>query len=161
MKKIVLFLIFPILTFAQIEKTIKLKVAVVQEIIKKGELAETEFWQTKGKVTFAIVNYTNEQNSIFKELFIKQFHEILPIYNKMIISYDEKDTALFVKILIRQEDDYRNLLTKSQLKLYLEKLADFEKNNPQQNDAYTSLFFSEKLLKEYKFKFGYNEKTPN
>jgi hypothetical protein len=161
MKKIILFLIFPFLTFAQIEKTIKLKVAVVQEIVKKGAKAETEFWQTKGKVTFAIVNYTNEQNPIFKELFIKQFQEILPVYNKMIVSYDEKDTDLFVKILIRQEDDYRNLLTKPQLQLYLDKLADFEKNNPQQNDAYSSLFFSEKLLKEYKFKFGYNEKTPN
>ncbi len=161
MKKIILFLIFPFLTFAQIEKTIKLKVAVVQEIVKKGILAETEFWQTKGKVTFAIVNYTDEQNPVFKDLFIKQFQEILPVYNKMIVSYDEKDTALFVKILIRQEDDYRNLLTKPQLQLYLNKLADFEKNNPQQNDAYSSLFFSEKLLKEYKFKFNYNEKTTN
>ena len=54
MKNIVLFLVFPFLTFAQIEKTIKLKVAVVQEIVKKGAQAETEFWQTKGKVTFAI-----------------------------------------------------------------------------------------------------------
>jgi hypothetical protein len=75
----------------------------------------------------------------------------------MIVSYDEKDTAFFVNILIRQEDDYRNLLTKPQLKLYLDKLADFEKNNPQQNDAYSSLFFSEKLLKEYKF--NYKEKN--
>ncbi len=154
-------MIFPFLTYAQIEKTIKLKVAVIQEIVKKGTQAETEFWQTKGKVTFAIVNYTNEQNPVFKDLFIKQFQEILPVYNKMIVSYDEKDTDLFVKILIRQEDDYRNLLTKPQLQLYLNKLADFEKNNPQQNDAYCSLFFSEKLLKEYKFKFSYKEKTPN
>ena len=31
--------------------------------------------------------------------------------------------------------------------LYLDKLADFELNNPQAHDSYSSLFFSEKLLK--------------
>ncbi len=152
MKKIFLLILFPLLSIAQVDKTIKLKVLVMQNFVAKGEEGETMFWQTKGKITFGIVNYTDEQNPIFKELFINQYRELLTIYKKMIVSEDEKDTALYVKTLIRQEDDYRNLLTKDQLKLYLDKLADFEKNNPQAHDSYSSLFFSENLLNEYKSK---------
>jgi len=152
MKKIFLFLLFPLLSFAQVDKTIKLKVLVMQNFVAKGEEGETMFWQTKGKLTFGIVNYTDDQNPVFKELFINQYRELVAIYKKMIVSEDEKDTALYVKTLIRQEDDYRNLLTKDQLKRYLDQLADFEKNNPQANDSYASLFFSERLLNEYKSK---------
>jgi hypothetical protein len=158
MNKLILFLLFPLLTFAQIEKSIKLKVAVMQNFVSKGdEEGQTMFWQTKGKITFGIVNYTEEQNHQFKELFIYQYNELLVIYKKMIVSEDEKDTSLFIKTLIRQEDDYRNLLTKEQLRNYLDKLADFEKNNIQANDSYSSLFFSENLLKEFKLKFQYNK----
>lgn len=152
MKKIIFFLLFPLLSFAQVDKTIRLKVLVMQNFVAKGEDGETLFWQTKGKITFGIVNYTEEQNPVFKELFINQYRELQPIYKKMNVSEDERDTALYVKILIRQEEDYRNLLTKEQLKLYLDKLTDFEKNNPEANDSYASLFFSENLLKEYKSK---------
>ena len=152
MKKIILFLLFPLLSFAQVDKTIRLKVLVMQNFVAKGEEGETMFWQTKGKLTFGIVNYTDEQNPIFKELFINQYKELVTIYKKMIVSEDEKDTALYVKTLIRQEDDYRNLLTKEQLTLYSSKLADFEKNNPQAHDSYSSLFFSDNLLKEFKSK---------
>ena len=124
----------------------------MQNFVAKGEEGETLFWQTKGKLTFGIVNYTDEQNPVFKELFINQYKELVTIYKKMIVSEDEKDTALYVKTLIRQEDDYRNLLTKEQLTLYSNKLADFEKNNPQAHDSYSSLFFSDNLLKEFKSK---------
>ncbi len=141
------------LTFGQIERAIKLKVAVMQNFVAKGEEGETMFWQTKGRITFGIVNYTEEQNPIFKDLFISQYKELLVIYNKMNVSEDERDTALYIKTLIRQEQDYRNLLTKEQLKLYLDKLADFELNNPQAHDSYSSLFFSEKLLNEFISKF--------
>jgi hypothetical protein len=153
MKKIIFFLFIPFLSFSQIERTIKLKVAVMQNFVAKGDdEGETLFWQTKGRITFGIVNYTEEQNPIFKALFINQYRELLAIYKKMNVSEDSNDTALYVKTLIRQEEDYRNLLTKDQLKFYLDKLADFEKNNPQANDSYSSLFFSENLLKEYKSK---------
>ena len=140
-KRQILFLA-PILTFGQIERAIKLKVAVMQNFVAKGEEGETMFWQTKGRITFGIVNYTEEQNPIFKDLFISQYKELLVIYNKMNVSEDERDTALYIKTLIRQEQDYRNLLTKEQLKLYLDKLADFELNNPQAHDSYSSLFLS-------------------
>lgn len=154
MKKLFfLFLLLPLLGQAQFEKTIKLKVAVMQNFVAKGEEGETMFWQTKGKITYGIVNYTDEQNPKFKELFINQYKELLVIYKRMNVSEDEKDTALYIKTLIRQEEDYRNLLTKEQLKKYLDKLADFEKNNPQANDSYSSLFFSENLLNEYKKRF--------
>ena len=155
MKKLFLFLLFPLLTFGQIDKTIKLKVAVIQNFVKMGDAGETSYWQTKGGITYGIVKYTDEQNPIFKDLFVKQYQEILPIYNKMIVSEDEKDTALFITVLIRQEVDYRNLLTPSQLESYLTQLADFEKNNPQQNDSYSSLFFSENLLIAFKKGFNY------
>jgi hypothetical protein len=155
MKKLILVLLFPVLTFAQIEKSIKLKVAVMQNFVSKGDEGQTLFWQTKGKITFGIVNYTEEQNHQFKELFVNQYNELLVIYKRMIVSEDEKDTDLYIKTLIRQEDDYRNLLTKEQLKKYLDQLTDFEKNNPQANDSYSSLFFSENLLKEFKVKFQY------
>lgn len=156
MKKLSLvLLLIPFFGFSQIENSIKLKVAIVQQMIKKGADAELNYWQTKGKITYNIVNYTEEQNPIFKELFCNQFREIVPIYNKMIVSEDEKDTNLFIKTLIRQEDDYRNLLTKNQLELYLKKLADFEANDIQTNDSYSSLFFSEKLLQEFKIRFDY------
>ena len=158
MKKIILLLLFPLLSIAQIDKTIdktiKLKVAVMQNFVAKEAEGETMFWQTKGKITYAIVNYTDEQNPQFKALFIAQYQELLIIYKKMIVSEDEKDTALYVKTLIRQEEDYRNLLTPAQLKLYLDKLADFEKTNPEANNSYSSLFFSENLLKEYKLRFN-------
>jgi hypothetical protein len=138
---------------AQIEKSIKFKVAIMQNFVAKGEDGETAFWQTKGKITFSFVNYTEEQNPQFKALFISQYQELLPIYKKMVVSEDVRDTDLYVKTLLRQEDDYRQLLTKEQLVKYLAKLTDFEKNNPQANDSYSALFFSEKLLKEYKLKF--------
>jgi len=154
MKKLLfLFLLWPLISQAQFEKTIKLKVAVMQNFVAKGEEGETMFWQTKGKITYGIVNYTDEQNPKFKELFINQYKELLVIYKRMNVSEDEKDTALYIKTLIRQEEEYRNLLTKEQLKKYLDKLADFEKNNPQANDSYSSLFFSENLLNEYKKRF--------
>ncbi|GAA4075470.1 hypothetical protein GCM10022389_21450 [Flavobacterium cheonanense] len=153
MKYLLILFLAPILTFGQIERAIKLKVAVMQNFVAKGAEGETMFWQTKGRITFGIVNYTEEQNPIFKDLFISQYKELLVIYNKMNVSEDERDTALYIKTLIRQEQDYRNLLTKEQLKLYLDKLADFELNNPQAHDSYSSLFFSEKLLKEFISKF--------
>ncbi|WP_298121018.1 hypothetical protein [Flavobacterium sp.] len=149
MKYIFLLFLLPIVALGQFEKSIKLKVAVIQNFVQKGEEGETAYWQTKGKITFGIVNYTEEQNPIFKELFINQYREILPIYKKMVVSEDEKDTNLFIKTLIRQEQDYRKLLTQDQLKKYFNQLAEFEKNNPQANDSYSSLFFSENLLKEY------------
>ena len=153
MKYLLILFLAPILTFGQIERAIKLKVAVMQNFVAKGAEGETMFWQTKGRITFGIVNYTEEQNPIFKDLFISQYKELLVIYNKMNVSEDERDTALYIKTLIRQEQDYRNLLTKEQLKLYLDKLADFELNNPPAHDSYSSLFFSEKLLKEFISKF--------
>jgi len=153
MKYLLFLLLIPMLTFGQIERAIKLKVAVMQNFVAKGAEGETMFWQTKGRITFGIVNYTEEQNPIFKDLFISQYKELLVIYNKMNVSEDERDTALYIKTLIRQEQDYRNLLTKEQLKLYLDKLADFELNNPQAHDSYSSLFFSEKLLNEFISKF--------
>ena len=152
MKKLFFLFLLPLLSFCQVEKTIKLKVTVMQNFVVKGEEGEKMFWQTKGTLTYGIVNYTAEQNPVFKELFINQYRELLSIYNKMIVSEDEKDTALYVKTLIRQEEDYRNLLTKEQHKLYIKKLADFENNNPQVHDSYSSLFFSDNLLKEYKSK---------
>ncbi len=153
MRNIFLLLLFPILSFSQIETSLKLKVGILQNMINKGEEGETTFWQTKGKITFGIVNYTEAQNPVFKELFINQFKELIPIFKKMNVSEDEKDTAEFVKIIIRQEEDFRNLLTKEQLEKYLKQLADFEVNNPKANESYSSLFFSENLLNLYKKSF--------
>lgn len=155
MKKWTLFLLlFSVLTFAQsIDKAIKFKVAMVQNCVQKGAGGETFFWQSKGKITFSIVNYTAEQNPIFKELFIKQYNEIAPIYQLMNKTEQESDTALFIKILIKQEEEYRNLLSKEQLQLYLNKMADLETNNPTEFDSYSALFFSDKLL--IKFKQGF------
>jgi hypothetical protein len=143
----------PFLTFGQFEKSIKLKVSVIQNFIQKGEEGETAYWQTKGKITFGIVNYTEEQNPVFRDLFISQYKEIVPIFNKMNQTEDERDTNLFIKTLIRQEQDYRKLLTEEQLKRYLNQLEEFEKSNPTANDSYSSLFFSDKLLKEYITRF--------
>ncbi len=157
MRKLVFFLLLlPLFSQAQlIEKTIKLKLAVMQNFIGKGDEGLTLFWQTKGKITFGIVNYTEAQNPIFKELFINQYTELVPIYNRMISSEDTRDTDLFVKTLIRQEDDYRKLLTSEQLKKYTNQLAEFEKNNPKAHDSYSSLFFSDHLLLEFKKAFQY------
>ena len=153
MRNIFLLLLFPILSFSQIETSLKLKVGILQNMINKGEEGETTFWQTKGKITFGIVNYTEAQNPVFKELFISQFKELIPIFKKMNVSEDEKDTAEFIKIIIRQEEDFRNLLTKEQLEKYLKQLAEFEVNNLKANESYSSLFFSEKLLNLYKNSF--------
>ncbi|MBC7522852.1 MAG: hypothetical protein H7239_00200 [Flavobacterium sp.] len=155
--KLLFLFLFPLIVFSQIETSIKLKVAMMQNCVKKGVEGETLFWQTKGKITYSIVNYTDEQNPIFKDLFINQYRELLQIYKKMIVSEYEKDTALYVQTLIRQEDDFRKLLTVAQLQKYSEKLTFFKKNNPQANDSYSSLFFSDELLNEYKTKFDYKK----
>jgi hypothetical protein len=152
-KLLLLALVFPLVTFGQIESSLKLKVGVLNNFISKGESGERSYWETKGKITFGFVNYTEEQNPIFRDLFIKQYQEIVPIFEKMNKTELEKDTHLFVTTLIKQEEEYRKLLNPDQLKRYLDKLADFEKNNPDTNNSYSSLFFSEKLLKEYKIGF--------
>jgi hypothetical protein len=152
-KLLLLALVFPLVTFGQIESSLKLNVGVLNNFISKGESGERSYWETKGKITFGFVNYTEEQNPIFRDLFIKQYQEIVPIFEKMNKTELEKDTHLFVTTLIKQEEEYRKLLNPDQLKRYLDKLADFEKNNPEANNSYSSLFFSEKLLKEYKIGF--------
>ena len=154
-----LFLLVPAFCLAQsasrIEKSLQYKVAMMQQFVKMGEGGELSFWQTKGKVTYAIVNYTDDQNPQFKQLFISQYQELLPIYNRMIVSEDERDTALFVNTLIRQEDDYRNLLTPEQRVLYSAKLADLELTDQALSDSYTALYFSDSLLAEFKAGFKY------
>ena len=72
-----------IVQFLDTKKAIKLKVAVMQNFVAKGAEGETMFWQTKGRITYGIVNYTEEQNPIFKDLFKNQYKELLVIYNKM------------------------------------------------------------------------------
>ena len=89
MKKLLILLLIPICCWAQFEKSIKLKVVVMQGFVDKGDEGETIFWQTKGRITFGIVNYTEEQNPKFKELFINQYRELLPIFKRMNISEDE------------------------------------------------------------------------
>ncbi|MBD3581380.1 hypothetical protein [Flavobacterium selenitireducens] len=138
---------------ARISKSIETKVMMMQQFVHKAEKGEEAFWQTKGKVTYQIVNYSEAQNPKFKQLFIDQYRELLPIYNTMIVSENEKDTNLFIKTLIRQEDDYRKMLTPDQLVKYREKLSAFEKNDEKNRDAYNSLFFSDWLLAEYKKRF--------
>lgn len=160
MKKLLfLFLFLPLVHIAQtpahIDKALQYKVAMMQNFNKMGEGGELAFWQTKGKITFAIVNYTDEQNPQFKQLFIDQYRELLPIYQRMIVSEDERDTALFVKTLIRQEDDYRNLLTEAQRQLYSAKLAEFEQTNQELSDSYSAFYFSDSLLQEFKAGFKY------
>lgn len=156
-KLLLLFLVFPALLSAQsrIEKSLNYKVAMMQNFVKMGEGGEQAFWQTKGKVTYEFVNYTDEQNPQFKQLFIDQYRELLPIYNRMIVSEDERDTSLFVNTLIRQEDDYRKMLAADQLGRYSAKLAELEANNPALSDSYTALFFSDSLLAEFKTGFSY------
>lgn len=155
MRKILVlfFTILPFIVFSQIEKVIQYKVAMIQNFVHKEEQGETAFWQTKGQVTYKIVNYTEEQNPIFRDLFIKQYQEILPIYKKMVVSEDENDTSLFIKTLVRQEEEYRSLLTKEQLKLYSKALEEFQKNDEQNYLSYMSLFFTDELLAEFKSKF--------
>lgn len=159
MKKLLwLLLLVPMLCLSQkdyMTQTIEKKVMMMQTFVHKGEKGEEAFWQTKGKVTYFIVNYTEEQNPQFKALFIAQYQELLPIYNKMIVSQDETDTRLFIKTLIRQEDDFRKLLSAEQLKKYSDKLNEFDKNDPNNRDAYNSLFFTDALLAEYKRRYEY------
>ena len=85
---------------------------------------------------------------------ISKYQQVHYLYSALLICKNktelEKDTHLFVTTLIQQEEEYRKLLNPDQLKRYLDQLADFEKNNPEANNSYSSLFFSEKLLKEYK-----------
>jgi hypothetical protein len=149
-KLFLLLLLFPIVTLSQIESSLKLKVGVLNNFISKGESGERLYWENKGKITFGFVNYTEEQNPIFRDLFIKQYQEIVPIFEKMNKTELEIDTHLFVTTLIRQEEEYRKLLQPDQLKRYLDQLADFEKNNPEATNSYSSLFFSERLLQEYR-----------
>ena len=154
MKKLmVLFLLVPFLSSAQLEESLKVKVGILKSFIEKGEEGEQSYWKTKGKVTNTIVNYTDEQNPKFKALFIAQYKEVIPVFNEMSKGNGEDFTHALLKILVRQEEDYRNLLTPQQLQLYKAKLTELEDTNPKLAASYYSLFFSDRLLTLYKFKF--------
>lgn len=134
----------------EIERTLKIKLAVIQHFVSQpGDKGEELFWQTKGKLTFGIVNYTEEQNPKFKTLFIAQYKEMYKGYILMISQGDVKATNTFLQLLVKQEREYRDLLTPEQLKKYKEAFATMESSNRQAYDSYTGLFFSDTLLAEY------------
>lgn len=153
------FLLFPLLVIAQddpvlqIEHSLQKKIAIIKSCYEKGDKGEEVFWQTKGKITYPIVNYTEAQNPVFRDLFIKQYKEILPLLIEMVKNQNEKISGLFVKMLIKHEKEYRKLLTPEQLALYKKKLTALETENPEMIDSYNSLFFSDSLLNLYESKF--------
>lgn len=139
--------------FAQpeiLEQTVRAKVMMIQQFAEKGDEGETAFWQTKGKVTFAIVNYTVEQNPVFRDLFIAQYREILPLYYKMGETSHIDDSRAFLLTLMKHEEAYRTLLMPEQLKAYRATLSGFEASNPEQAKAYNSLYFSDEMLALFK-----------
>ena len=134
----------------EIDRTLKLKLAVIQYFVAQpDEKGETMFWQTKGKLTFGIVNYTEAQNPVFKELFIKQYHEMYKEYILMISQGDVAATNKFMQLLVRHELEYRALLTPEQLTSYRNAFQAMETSNRQTYDSYTGLFFSDSLLQAY------------
>jgi hypothetical protein len=134
----------------EIDRTLKLKLAVIQYFVAQpDEKGETMFWQTKGKLTFGIVNYTEAQNPVFKELFIKQYHEMYKEYILMISQGDVAATNKFMQLLVRHELEYRALLTPEQLTSYRNAFQTMETSNRQTYDSYTGLFFSDSLLQAY------------
>lgn len=154
LRKIVLLLLFlPFVATAQIEQSLQLKIAILKSFSEKAEKGEELFWQTKGKITFSIVNYTDAQNPVFKDLFIRQYNEIMPVFLEMAKTQSETSTQTFVQLLIRHEEDYRKLLTNDQLILYRNKLTELETTNPKLSESYSSLYFSDALLKLYKSSF--------
>jgi len=154
LRKMIFLLVFlPIVASAQIEHALQLKIGILKSMSEKGEKGEEAFWQTKGKITFAIVHYTEAQNPVFKELFIQQYREIMPVFLEMAKTQSESSTQSFVQILIKQEKDYRKLLTSEQLILYRNKLTEFETKDPKISDSYSSLYFSDALLNLFESKF--------
>ena len=154
LRKIVFLLLFlPFVAIAQMEQSLQLKIAILKSFSEKGEKGEELFWQTKGKITFAIVNYTDAQNPVFKDLFISQYKEIMPVFLEMAKTQSETSTQTFLQLLIRHEDDYRKLLTNEQLLLYRNKLTELETTDPKLSESYSSLYFSDALLKRYKASF--------
>jgi hypothetical protein len=134
----------------EIDRTLKLKLAVIQYFVAQpDDKGETLFWQTKGKLTFGIVKYTEAQNPVFKELFIKQYHEMYKEYILMISQGDVAATTTFMQLLVRHELEYRALLTPEQLTLYRNAFQTMETSNRQTYDSYTGLFFSDSLLQAY------------
>ena len=134
----------------EIERTLKIKLAVIQHFVSQpGDQGETLFWQTKGKLTFGIVNYTEEQNPRFKALFIAQYKTMYSGYITMISQGDVKATNQFMQLLVRQENEFRALLSPTQLKKYREAFATMETSNREAYDSYTGLFFSDRLMAEY------------
>lgn len=134
----------------EIERTLKIKLAVIQHFVSQpGDKGEELFWQTKGKLTFGIVNYTEEQNPKFKALFIAQYKTMYQEYILMLSQGDVKATNRFMQLLVRQEQEYRNLLTPEQLKKYQAAFTTMETTNTQMYDSYLGLFFSDALLAEY------------
>lgn len=154
LRKIVLLLLFlPFVATAQIEQSLQLKIAILKSFSEKGDKGEEAFWQTKGKITFGIVKYTDAQNPIFKDLFIRQYNEMMPVFLEMAKTQTEASTHAFVQLLIRHEEDYRKLLTNEQLVLYKNKLTELETTDPKLSESYSSLYFSDALLKLYKANF--------
>ncbi len=153
MKYLFALLLFSPVLLAQppiLEQTVRAKVMMIQQFADRGEAGETAFWQTKGKVTFAIVNYTDAQNPVFRDLFIAQYREILPLYYKMGETSHIDDSRAFLLMLMKHEQAYRDLLTPEQLKAYRAQLSEFEATNPEQAKAYNSLFFSDEMLELFK-----------
>ena len=134
----------------EIERTLKIKLAVIQHFVSQpGDKGEELFWQTKGKLTFGIVNYTEEQNPKFKALFIAQYKTMYQGYIQMISQGDVKATNQFMQLLVRQELEFRTLLSAAQLQNYREACGTMERSNRKAYDSYAGLFFSDALLAEY------------
>jgi hypothetical protein len=70
----------------------------------------------------------------------------------MVSTQDDNASSQFFELVIKQEDEYRRMLTKEQLEAYRKKLNELETNDPKLSDSYSALYFSDKLLNEYKAK---------
>lgn len=135
------------------EKSIHQKVAVVGACVKQGELGETSFWQTKGRMTFQIVKYSTDQEPKFRDLFIKQYREIVPLYNRMNQTGSVDDSDKFIALLVRHEEEFRRQLRPDQLQNYRSAMQQIDAMENSNRDQLYSLFFSDWLLAQYKGRF--------
>lgn len=135
------------------EQSIHQKVALFTACVNQGDLGETTFWQTKGRMTFRMVNYSSDQEPQFRELFVRQYREILPLYHLMNQTGSVDDSDRFIAMLVKHEEEYRRKLRPDQLINYRAGMQKVDQLTNGQREQMYSLFFSDWLLSQYKSRF--------
>jgi len=150
MKKLVfLLLLLPFCSKAQKVNDIIERVAMIQ-FMAENPNGQLIFRQTKSWCT-NFLDLNENQSSTMNELFNKQYTEIVNVYKEYSVAHSPESLKTLIGVIVSQEENFRKLLTASQLALYKTKTAECKiAASDAKNKAFNNLFFSDEMLVSYR-----------